>query len=136
MRSSGAISFSSAATSSCAIALSSVSCCVEGEILERRRGVLARQEPEHDDLILDTEVAEQAASVRAAGCESCPAARVIARADNRGEFVGRSGGRPDARSASSRLVLSVVSAIWVNAARTTSWWCTCGPTALTASSQR
>ena len=59
VRSSGAISFSSAATSSCAIAFSSVSCCLERQVLEGRRRVLARQQPEDDDLILDGEIAEQ-----------------------------------------------------------------------------
>ena len=92
MRSSGAMSFSSAATSSCAIAFSSVSFASCVEVLEDRGRILPRQHAEHDDLVLDAQLRQQRRELaRMTVADHVAQPRVVARTQHRGEFVGEPG---------------------------------------------
>ena len=87
--------FSSAATSSCAIAFSSASLRFVRQVLEDRRGVLARQHAEDDDLILEAErrSAASATSLGVPVAQHVAQPRVVAGAKH-GRRVRRRAARP------------------------------------------
>ena len=90
MRSSGAMLLSSAATSSCAIALSSASFASCERYSKTVGGVLARQHAEDDDLVLEAQLGQQRGERRRrGGCASCRAA-----ARSRGRAAPRRARRP------------------------------------------
>ena len=102
MRSSGAMLFSSAATSSCAIALSSASCVFVRQVLEDGRGVLARQHAEDDDLVFDVRSVSTAARSPACRLRTMSRSREKSRcAHHRGKLVG---GPRDLADRAERLV--------------------------------
>ena len=99
-------------------------------------GGLPRQNAEHEDAFLERQIREHRGDVArgpVAQHVAEPAksrSRMIAAISSAGRIVSRT-----SCSAASRLGPFSSCSICISAARTTSWWCTLGPTARTTSSQ-
>ena len=80
---------SSPATSSCAIAFSSASLRLEGEVLEDRRSVLPREHAEDHDLIFQTQRRQERRNVAGVPvAQHVAQPRVVAGTKHRSQFLG------------------------------------------------